>query len=855
MNSAMIPLAALPGALWPLFLDSALKGTVLLALAGLAVIALRKASAATRHLVWLFAIAALLVTPLVSVLLPGWRVLPRWTPATASTVRFTATPARMATSAPPPLTSIADPIDRAFAPTVAPAVATHPEPMTVCDWLLLTWVAGFAFFVMRLFAAHCLLRRAARECVTVVEGGLASAMNEAGRRLGVHRPVRLLLDAHRTIPMAWGVFRPQLLVPAGAAEWGESRLASVFLHEMAHVKRGDMAVQWLTQLAYALHWFNPFVWLAARRLHVERERACDDLVLATGVRASEYAEHLLTVATTLAPAPWGHICGVAMARPSRLEGRLLAVLNQRLNRRPLTRALALIVLGLGLCVMIPVAILRAADDQKPETNGRTAPEDQPENAVFPRPARPDGKVAVVRGRLTDATGKPIPRRIIWIVGTRKGERVTYQDGPTGAEGHFNFGGVPVGVAWEVFIPKDNGPEGFASQSITLPDTRDREIEVHFDGATVATKLTSAGGDVQPDAAIKNAKSGAAIQPDGKQNAVARQIELLNKEMELAAQQLKEAREQNKNGTALSGAVFEQQKELALLKRELAKLQNDFPAFEKAIKEQIDLVKQLREAQQQRVEVGIDTRGSLLGLEREILRLERELAAAKGTASGERAGPQPTPKKDSETERTGQMQNLQEQLESLREKYKDSHPAVRTVRDRMEKLRVGANIPPRAESRREVIIYAPKPGFVTGVLVEEGVKVKRGERLIQLDDREERARSERARAQLDAAKAELKVQEITAKSAMADYDRAKELADAKLLSQGELASKAQASELAHANIAKAAAGVALTEQDVRQAALELEMRGVVAPKDGTVLGVKVLEGEHAFLAQPLVVLGD
>src|SRR5262249_31529108 len=58
--------------------DSAIKGTTLLVLAALAAIILRRDSAATRHLVWLLAIVAMLVVPVLSAMLPQWRVLPRW---------------------------------------------------------------------------------------------------------------------------------------------------------------------------------------------------------------------------------------------------------------------------------------------------------------------------------------------------------------------------------------------------------------------------------------------------------------------------------------------------------------------------------------------------------------------------------------------------------------------------------------------------------------------------------------------------------------------------------------------------------------------------------------------------------
>ncbi|MCI0536298.1 MAG: hypothetical protein L0Z50_13845, partial [Verrucomicrobiales bacterium] len=76
MNRIPIVLTTLLSAGVPLLLDSALKGAVLLALAAVAAFALRKASAAARHLVWLLAVVALLVLPVLSGLLPAWQVLP-----------------------------------------------------------------------------------------------------------------------------------------------------------------------------------------------------------------------------------------------------------------------------------------------------------------------------------------------------------------------------------------------------------------------------------------------------------------------------------------------------------------------------------------------------------------------------------------------------------------------------------------------------------------------------------------------------------------------------------------------------------------------------------------------------------
>jgi hypothetical protein len=114
----------------------------------------------------------------------------------------------------------------------------------------------------------------------------------------------LLLHCESTIPVVWGVRNIRLLLPVAAREWSDDQLRSVLLYELAHIKRRDTMTQLLAQFACALYWFNPLVWFAAWRRHVEREQACDDLVLCNGVAASAYAEHLLNVATRLTSSPW-----------------------------------------------------------------------------------------------------------------------------------------------------------------------------------------------------------------------------------------------------------------------------------------------------------------------------------------------------------------------------------------------------------------------------------------------------------------------------------------------------------------------------------------------------------------------
>ena len=323
-------------------------------------------SAAARHLAWLVAIVAMLIVPLFSAMLPQWRVLPAWAVISPGPVAVESPAGAVETPEQPqaallpnaspannevPAMTADQPI--AEVPMSEPAMVAAeviPEP-TEPRWnranaLPLLWAIGFSVLVLRLMAARLMLwsnerrgnvialsRRPWDGCsVEKSDVPIVTAFHAACQQLDIRQPVRLLIHSERTIPVVWGIIRLRLLLPAAARQWSVEQLNSVLLHELAHIKRRDTITQLLAQIACALYWFNPLVWFAAWRLHLERERACDDRVLASGVRASAYAEHLLNIATRLSSTPWTQACGLAMARNSSLEGRLRAILSEKLNR-------------------------------------------------------------------------------------------------------------------------------------------------------------------------------------------------------------------------------------------------------------------------------------------------------------------------------------------------------------------------------------------------------------------------------------------------------------------------------------------------------------------------------------------
>ena len=166
--------------------------------------------------------------------------------------------------------------------------------------------------------------------------------------------------------MVWGLFRPVILLPADADEWEPERQRAVLLHELAHIHRQDWLMQTVVQITCAVYWFNPLVWFAARRMQTEVERACDDHVLNEGYQSTDYARHLLDVVRNIRKTDTATRSAVAMARRSKIEGRLRTVLAENQNRRPITRIAVAIGLLALICCAVPMGAMQLAEAVGPE---------------------------------------------------------------------------------------------------------------------------------------------------------------------------------------------------------------------------------------------------------------------------------------------------------------------------------------------------------------------------------------------------------------------------------------------------------------------------------------------------------
>ncbi len=316
----------------------------LVLLAGLGLAALmRSRSAAVRHCVLAIALSAAVIVIPMARIVPAVPVpVPGIDPDTAVEIPIVDVSARTATVA-----------STASAPTAVTPVQQGP------DLLVLVWAAGVVFCLAQLAGALLRFRAVLRHAAPVSAPSVVALLHEIAALHDVRRQVRLLRTDRADMLATSGLVRPVIVLPAHAREWSEPRLRSVLVHELAHVSRADWFIQTCAEILCAFLWFNPLVWVVARQLRREAERACDDVVLTSGVPARQYAQDLIELVSLCRPRTrW--VSAAPMARASTLERRIAAMLDSTLDRSRVSRPIVAITVVVLFALALPIAALRAA---------------------------------------------------------------------------------------------------------------------------------------------------------------------------------------------------------------------------------------------------------------------------------------------------------------------------------------------------------------------------------------------------------------------------------------------------------------------------------------------------------------
>lgn len=361
------------------------RSTLLLILAVMVSHVCRNSSAAVRHRVWLLGLSASLMVPITAGVLP--RIAIPMLPSasyelgvfeTESTARIIDIASLEQSPASEQRRPIPQPIGQSV-PGVVPAknaaqsskalapLVFHNAPKQA---LLLCWFAGVVFGAIGFLLAALWQTTRHRLLPIVSDTHWQASVADAAKQVGLARCPKTIVADQQCVPSTTGIFRPILVVPSHWGKWSPDQRECILLHELAHIRRCDVAAQCVARLAILVHWFNPLVWFAARQMRIERELAADDCVLHAGQTPSNYAQQLLAIVQDYRSTMF--TTGVAMATSARLDDRVRAILDPRRKRQPVGRPVSLMATcGVALvCIVVgtvtPIARAIAQADEPPK---------------------------------------------------------------------------------------------------------------------------------------------------------------------------------------------------------------------------------------------------------------------------------------------------------------------------------------------------------------------------------------------------------------------------------------------------------------------------------------------------------
>ena len=209
--------------------------------------------------------------------------------------------------------------------------------------------------IVGIYLSHRSAARWLRESQPVDNTDILSLCRDIVRKFRISRPVRIVQHPVAEIPLVVSIRRPTVILPIDFCTKNREEWEAVLTHELAHIRRNDLFWQLVSQWTAVFYWYHPFLWYARYRMRLERETACDDMVLRSGGDPQRYASTLLEMAAKdLKPFERKlPDCTVPIIRANAVARRITDIVNPSVNRRTLSR---LVMFGLVILFTATLAL-------------------------------------------------------------------------------------------------------------------------------------------------------------------------------------------------------------------------------------------------------------------------------------------------------------------------------------------------------------------------------------------------------------------------------------------------------------------------------------------------------------------
>ncbi len=287
------------------------------------------------------------------------------------------------------------------------AATNSPTPPSPLDfaWVARGWLLGVFILALRIAFGLFVIEQLRRRNLVALPDALVERFQALQARLGITRAIRYAECGLVNVPAVIGFFRPVVLIPVRALTGlSAEQLEALIAHELGHIKRFDVAVNFAQVVAETLFFFHPAVWWLNKRIRADREDCCDDIAVSAGGSSVGYAKALATIAN------WREVPSFAMAATggpvAARIARLLGVKRDGSGAAGVFTA-AVILAGALSVGAVSLGFVEPANAQTTDKPSRLSSETGlPAPVAPPAPASPPSAVAAVPAAIPSPASVP-----------------------------------------------------------------------------------------------------------------------------------------------------------------------------------------------------------------------------------------------------------------------------------------------------------------------------------------------------------------------------------------------------------------------------------------------------------------
>ncbi len=267
--------------------------------------------------------------------------------------------------------------------------------VSVRDMVILLWIAGVAVGSMWVFVGMGSLLRLRYGKSGQFDASCVVLVQELSNQIGVPVP-NIIVSPKVVSPFVSGIFKPTVFLPeTWQRQYDEDQLHAILAHELIHIRNRDCLWGSIARLACVFAWPHPLVWILQRKLHAASEELCDQVVLTTGFKATNYADCLVKIAELATPSRLERLIGVGVVPiRSTLGRRITLVLNSSRNTVTRVSLVGRIAIAGSVCLAVAGIGFAIAPRRDAGTRRATAQLGDPNAMAFLR------KVADAYGQLS-----------------------------------------------------------------------------------------------------------------------------------------------------------------------------------------------------------------------------------------------------------------------------------------------------------------------------------------------------------------------------------------------------------------------------------------------------------------------